>query len=382
MSVHPTLPYRQRRFGKAPGPAAPTAQRQHGLRSNQPFEPLPAPTGRYPFRLQLADVLPDLATTLAGDRPLVFHCVGDTGGIRDPRPQLAVVAAMERDRAVADVPPPVFFYHLGDVVYFYGARTEYYPQFYEPYAEYPIPIFAIPGNHDGAVAPGSPDGSLAAFVENFCATDPHLTPEADEVDRHAMTQPNVYWTLLTPRVTIIGLYSNVPEGGRIQTDQAAWLAEELRAADPALPVIVALHHPVYSLDDVHGGDSQLQQVLDGAFAAAGRLPDAVLSGHVHNYQRFVRQHDGREVPYVIAGAGGYHNLHRVRPAPAPSPDHPGLVAPGEVSLVSHCDDRYGFMRLSVTKEALRCEYVAVTRTGDVSRNVDSWTLDLATHRMS
>jgi hypothetical protein len=375
MSVQPSGPVRPRRFGN-PLPSGPLlAQRPHGQRSNQPFEPLPRPTGAYPYRLSLVDTIPGAAEALAGDRPLVFHCVGDTGGIKDPAPQMAVAAAMEGDLHPPDGgQPPLFFYHLGDVVYFFGERTEYYPQFYEPYATFTVPVFAIPGNHDGAVALGATDASLAGFVENFCATDPHLTPEAEEVDRHAMTQPNVYWTLLTPRVTIIGLYSNVPEGGRIQNDQAAWLREELAAAAPELPVFVTLHHPVYSLDGTHGGDPALQRVLDAEFAGAGRVPDAVFCGHVHNYQRFVRDHDGRQVPYIVAGAGGYHNLHRVAAGA-------GWQTDG-VRLASHCDDRYGFLRVTVTKESIEGEYVAVPRTGPVTRGFDRWTLDLVSHRVT
>ena len=378
MSAPTVPPVRPRRFGRRPAAGPTPAQRPHGLRSNQPFEPLPRPTGSYPYRLSLVDIVPGAAAALAGDQPLVFHCAGDTGGVKDPAPQLAVAAALRSDLQNGDG-PPLFFYHLGDLVYFYGERSEYYSQFYEPYADYPVPIFAIPGNHDGSVAPGSTDPSLAAFVENLCATDPHLTPEAEEVDRHAMTQPNVYWTLLTPRATIIGLYSNVPEGGRIQTDQAAWLQEELKAADPALPVIVTLHHPVYSQDTVHGGDPDMQRVLDGAFTGAGRLPDAVFTGHVHNYQRFVREHDGREVPYIVAGAGGYHNLHRVGAAPAGGAPNPN---PPDVSLRSHCDDQYGFMRITVTRDTLAGEYVAVERSGAVTRGFDQWTLDLAGHRIT
>jgi hypothetical protein len=378
MSIQPSGPIRPRRFGRLPFTGEPLVQRPHGQRSNQPFEPLPRPTGAYPYRLSLADVVPGVEAALAGDRPLVFHCVGDTGGVKDPRPQLAVAAALEADLHDAAALPPLFFYHLGDVVYFFGASSEYYPQFYEPYAGYPIPIFAIPGNHDGAVDPSAPAASLAAFVANFCATDPNLTPEAEEVDRHAMTQPNVYWTLVTPRVTIIGLYTNVPEGGRVQTDQAAWLQHELANASPNLPVIVTLHHPIYSLDSVHGGDAALQQVLDVAFAGSGRTPDAVLMGHVHNYQRFTRQHDGRQIPYIVAGAGGYHNLHRVVGAAAAG------AAPlaGDVRLESHCDDQYGFMRISVTSTALQGEYVAINAAGNVTRRFDQWSLDLASHRVT
>jgi len=350
------------------------AQREHGFRSNQAFEPLPSPTGQYPYRLRLLDVIPGDPEEIAASG-LVFHCVGDTGGVKDPAPQLAVAAAMAADLTGGDAPPS-FFYHLGDVVYFSGQSSEYYPQFYEPYADYPIPIFAIPGNHDGALGPGSTGPSLAAFVENFCAVDPHLTAEADEVDRHAMTQPNVYWTLLTPLVTIIGLYSNVPDGGHVRNDQAAWLKEELKAADPDLPVIVAIHHPIYSLDSTHGGNAVLQHLLDGAFEGAGRAADAVLSAHVHNYQRFVRTRDGREIPYIVAGAGGYHHLHRV---PAGTPNRPLPVEPADVRIDKYCHDHYGFLRLTVTATAIHGEYVAVTRHGAVTRDYDKWTLDLSDH---
>jgi hypothetical protein len=37
-----------------------------------------------------------------------------------------------------------------------------------------------------------------------------------------MTQPYVYWTLLTPLVTIIGLYGNCPEGGQLSQAQINW----------------------------------------------------------------------------------------------------------------------------------------------------------------
>jgi hypothetical protein len=97
-----------------------------------------------------------------------FHCAGDTGAIQDPNPQLAVASAMER-HLTTDV-APLFFYHLGDVVYSNGERVNYFPQFYEPYASYTVPILAIPGNHDGDVAPGFGDRSLASSVDNFCAT--------------------------------------------------------------------------------------------------------------------------------------------------------------------------------------------------------------------
>src|SRR5947207_1850901 len=83
-------------------------------------------------------------------------------------------------------------------------------QFYEPFRNYPAPIFAIPGNHDSFVVPGTADGHkpLDTFQRNFCATQHVITPEAGSLHRTAMTQPGVYFTLDAPFVRIIGLFSN------------------------------------------------------------------------------------------------------------------------------------------------------------------------------
>jgi acid phosphatase type 7 len=95
--------------------------------------------------------------------------------------------AMESD---FDNHNPSFMYHLGDVIYKFGEASEYYPQFYEPYAHYPGPIFAIPGNKDGDVRPDSNEKSLAAFVSNFYAKILEITVHAGDISRDAMIQPN------------------------------------------------------------------------------------------------------------------------------------------------------------------------------------------------
>ena len=56
----------------------------------------------------------------------------------------------------------------------------YYDQFYDAFRNYPAPIFAIPGNHDGWSCrpparhgtPGDPT-SLSAFLANFCTPQLH-----------------------------------------------------------------------------------------------------------------------------------------------------------------------------------------------------------------
>lgn len=318
--------------------------------------PLPPPTGQPPYRLGTS------AIDIPAASPRTFHVIGDSGGVLDPNPQLAVAGAMTAD-LVAN-PGVAFAYHVGDVAYFLGSESVYPEQFYEPYAHYNRPIVGIPGNHDGSGPP-----SLGGFVENFCATSPAIAPALEEYNRDTMTQPNVYWTLDDPAVTIIGLYSNVPSGGVIEPDQAAWLVSEIEAAPSDAPLIVALHHPAYSCDAMHGGSAKMGSLLDGSFTQAGRWPQLVLSGHVHNWQRFTRTvHEGHECTYIVCGASGYHNLHSMASNAAP-----GLQVTSDTVLAAFDATQYGFLRLSVDGMAISGEYVGVAKDGTVTRNADTFT---------
>lgn len=339
------------------------------LYRGSPFQPLPPPTradGTY--RLDLAAVVPEAAAAMARQGSMVFHVAGDTGGVRDPVPQSLVAQGLEEDASVTSTAgQPGFLYHLGDVIYFDGQAAEYYPQFYEPYEFYKLPIFAIPGNHDGDRydngQPVSATPSLGAFVRNFCAAQPGFqSPDARGIARTAMIQPNVFWTLLTPLATFVGLYTNVPEGGVVEPAQQDWLAGELADADAEKPLLVCLHHPIHSLDAYHSGSQAMARVLNDAVQRAGRRPSLVLSGHVHNYQRFTVTDAAGETPFLVAGNGGYHNLHRMlRPGgadllvPYPLPDDP------TVTLERFVDDRFGFLRAEITPETVTISAFTVPR---------------------
>jgi len=102
---------------------------------------------------------------------IVFHCVGDTGSAKGPDTQSLVADKMASDFVEANpADAPSFFYHLGDVVYYFGESEYYYDQFYESYRNYPGPILGIPGNHDGIVYPSDPAATLEAYLRNFCAS--------------------------------------------------------------------------------------------------------------------------------------------------------------------------------------------------------------------
>jgi acid phosphatase type 7 len=281
------------------------------------------------------------------DDHIVFHVNGDTGGGM-PRPflwplaQRAVAKRMRDDcrgRAVS------FFYHLGDVVYRRGELARYRFQFDWPYRTYRPPLVGVPGNHD---AGESREGVLAGFVDAFCVPGDGYTPVANKPAR-ARLQPHVYWTLTTPRFWIIGLCTNTPEGGVVDPQQRAWFIEELAAAGTT-PVIIALHHPPYSNDYVHGSSHAMRALLDECTTEAGKWPVLVLSGHAHSYQRYHRDLDaGRGIGYVVAGGGGHILLEAVdydlrNPRGTCLEDHPG------VRLRHVRDDRHGFLRLEVLAE--------------------------------
>jgi len=224
------------------------------------FKPLPQPTGLYPYHLDIQTLAPNLP-----ENKMVFHMAGDTGGLVFPEFKHRVANAMIKQ--CAEIPledKPQFLFHLGDVVYNYGQEEEYYPQFFEPYRDYPNLIFATPGNHDADLDPFDTRhrDSLEAFVTVFCDTRPNVIPFAGDTGRLSSVQPNVYWTLKTPLANIIVLYSNVPRFGAIGPEQGEWFRQELLAAsteDKAL--LVCLHHPAWSADTNHGSSVHMQAFL-------------------------------------------------------------------------------------------------------------------------
>jgi hypothetical protein len=100
---------------------------------NTSFQPLPRPLGLASYHYDLAENFPDVGAAIKDAKRMVFHVVGDTGGIQDGTPQNNVAEQMV-DHLTSAKDKPQFCYHVGDVVYFTGERDDYYAQFYEPYA--------------------------------------------------------------------------------------------------------------------------------------------------------------------------------------------------------------------------------------------------------
>jgi hypothetical protein len=288
--------------------------------------------------------------------PTIFYVIGDHGGVLAPGPQNAVSYAMQKQAGAA----PAFVYSVGDWVYFGGDEGGWDTQVYEAYAHLNVPLLGIPGNHDdqyGGDPPYDPArGPLDSWVANMCTQKPEIPPADPQLEygRHTQTQPWCDWTLSLKTVTIIGLYTNVPSGGHLDPSQVSWLTAELGDAPADRPLIVALHHPPFSVDAHHGGSKKMGDALDSAFKGAQRWPDLVLAGHVHDFQSFTRQVPEKAVRYIVIGNSGYHNLHQLA-----SDATAGMDLGGGVTLEYGDASEYGYLALTVTKGKIAGEYIGV-----------------------
>ena len=327
----------------------------------------PAPCGDYPYHLNLNEVI-DTSSKL------VFYMVGDTGSVRNTAFQHKVAGKMiALDESVPEADRTQFLYHLGDVVYNFGEADQYYDQFFSAYKKFAKPVFAIAGNHDSDVNPAAanPYKSLDAFTAVFCDSERSDVPFSKDINWQSANQPNVYWTLETPLANIIGLHSNVPKFGYVSPEQKKWFIEELKTAqaqreDKAL--LVCIHHAPFSADVNHGCSLPMIEFLESSFEESGVLPDAVFSGHVHNYQRMHKTYpNGKTVPFIVAGAGGYDMLHSIafRFDDTYTASHPLIK---DVTLEKFVDDKHGFLRLTLERRAdgivLSGDYYTLDKNSD------------------
>src|SRR5580700_9426786 len=362
-----------------------------------PFQPLPPPNGAAPYRYDLSQLLTaDDIKQITTAGTLVFHTVGDTGDYRGQQQDFVAAMMTQDSQNLLANNKPAFFYHLGDVIYFAGDIIRYPANFYATYKNYPGFIVAIPGNHDcqpddPSDGPGDPNKTpLDGWVQNFMAKDPsHAGSNKTGATRTQMDLPNVYWTFTTPFATIIGLFSNVGETeGEIHQDQIDWFKGELAAADPNLALIVTVHHPPFSGDVEHSGSSVVDQVISSSFQAVKRYPNLILSGHVHNYQRFTNvvkgPKDQLELPYIVAGAGGYTKLGTLHKVNGADPAVPLSIGSG-LTLEQYDQKNFGFLRLEVSKAQIVGTYHSapyVSGGTPTAKVVDSFVVDLGNNTVA
>jgi hypothetical protein len=242
-------------------------------------------------------------------------------------------------------------------------------------------------HHDGDSYPTTDPTPLEAFLENFCDTAQHEFSYHNGVIYSTMNLPGVYWRMRCPLIDIVGLYSNrlenpgMIEGGQgpaggVDTAQKGFLTQTLRnvvaerAAGARKALVIAVHHPPFS-GGGHMGSGDMLDDIDDCCRLAGVMPDAVLSAHSHNYQRFTRKlnfggADWR-IPYIVAGGGG-RGMTRVSAQTGTTVDDHRL---------EQYDNGFGYLLVTATSTRLTFQYTSVDE--HITDSFDSVSVDLTTH---
>ncbi len=145
--------------------------------------------------------------------------------------------------------------------------------------------------------------------------------------------------------------------------QVAWLEASLDAFDhdPAVRgVVVMMHHPPYTNSTVTGDEAHVQVHFVPPFARAKKTL-AMLSGHVHSYERFVAY--GKT--FVVSGGGGGP---RAKLLTGDARRHTGDLFAGPALRDFH------FTIYDVSERGIDAEVRGLPKGGDVFRTMDRFAL--------
>jgi 3',5'-cyclic AMP phosphodiesterase CpdA len=193
----------------------------------------------------------------------------------------------ERERLLRAIAAeaPDFVALLGDLVFRGSSAAEWsrFDALAAPLREARIPVLPVLGNHEYWFTRGP-------ALANYFARFPHLEGHRWHTARYGP-------------LAIVALDSNLrflPPA--VWEEQCLWFEAELARADASPSVrgvLILVHHPPYTNSTVTSDELHVQRAFVPAFEAA-RKTVAMLSGHVHSYERFLR----RGKPYVVTGGGG------------------------------------------------------------------------------
>lgn len=155
-------------------------------------------------------------------------------------------------------------------------------------------FFPSIGNHDDV------DGDISAYLNFF--TLPGIGNNTSENER--------YYDFVIGPVHFFALNSTTetePDGISKTSQQALWLKNQL-SNSKAQWKIVYFHHAPFSSSKKHGSNRDMQWEFEDWGASA------VISGHVHAYERIMRDdnNDGVDLPYFTIGLGGVRTLYKFK----------------------------------------------------------------------
>jgi 3',5'-cyclic AMP phosphodiesterase CpdA len=190
-----------------------------------------------------------------------------------------ILAAIAREE-------PELVLMLGDLVFCGSSASDWkdFDALAAPIRQAGVPVLAVPGNHEYWLSPG-------VALRNFHARFPLL----EQRRWHARSWGPLRLLLLDSNRRFLS--------SSLWEEQARWYAEEIARADrdsQTRGTLVLLHHPPYTNSSVTSDELHVQRFFVPPFQVA-RKTLAMLSGHVHSYERYER---GGKTFLVTGGGGG------------------------------------------------------------------------------
>jgi hypothetical protein len=99
--------------------------------------------------------------------------------------------------------------------------------------------------------------------------------------------------------------------------------------------------------------------------------------HVHNYERFTRTLDGKQIAYVVAGCGGHNPLSKMR-ATVRTP----YKIDSTLTLNGLDDTDFGYLRVVVNSTTMTIEFHPESDGGVTKTLDDTVTINLADYTMA
>jgi predicted phosphodiesterase len=184
--------------------------------------------------------------------------------------------------------------HTGDVVYKmdentspYEAYTRKYYAIFSPLL-HTMPVYTVVGNHD--VEKATRLDGIPFYYYAFPPPEFPL-PVISETEGH-----NQWYAVAWNNIQFLMLDTQVFFGEQGRNEQDAWLSERLSDENFAQTIPV-FHVPMYS-DGIYPSDGLSIRASWQELFETANVP-LVLSGHDHNYQRFLIN----DITYIISGGG-------------------------------------------------------------------------------
>jgi len=153
-------------------------------------------------------------------------------------------------------------------------------------------FFPAPGNHDWAADGNNTLNYYNAYFNYL----PYPTTDPDYVV-NATTHSAYYDVVIDPvHLFVVDSDSNDPGGRTTNSHQYNWLQRRLQSSTSPWNIVV-FHEPGYTDGLSHTPNTDMRW----PFKTWGA--DAVITGHVHNYERF----NLGGMPYFVNGVGGWQN---------------------------------------------------------------------------